>query len=615
MFTQDDVHQQFAEFFGIADLRPYAYLVSRKLSEGHICLDLDKPYESGENLPGYCQQISPGDRILRTIPLVAKDGNDNQPFVLDGNRLYLQRYFRYETSFLGSLMAFLRGEEHLLTERRKGIEAHAALIKRLLVTPGGGSGDAARVADAAGGANAAEPVDTTETADRADWQLAAAITAILHNFTIITGGPGTGKTTTVARILAILYAINPSLTAVLAAPTGKAAARMAESLRNTGIPLEKNIAEKFETLTPLTIHRLLKPQPGTPYFRYNRDNPLPFDVVIVDECSMIDVALFAKLMEAIGPHTRIILLGDKDQLASVEAGSLFGDICQAQARLNFFSEQRLSLINSFITNPGRQIPVNRIDNDPTHPLFQHLVELRYSRRFSANHGIGKFSKALISEDLPGLEEANDQVVIDPGYSPGLFEQFISGYSVFILEKDTREALRKLNALRVLCAVREGEKGVYAVNRAIERFLHDKKFIQANSEFYENRPLILNRNYYEHGLFNGDIGLIRPDEKGVLMAWFEDSSGELKAILPSYLGEAETVFAMTIHKSQGSEFDEVLVVLSDSTETRIVTRELLYTAVTRAKKRVYIQAPMAVIFAAAKRHVERASGIAFRFQNL
>lgn len=602
--NSNDVHQQFAEYFNVPDLIPYAYLVSRKLSEGHICLDLDRIDEQREGLPAFCQNLIPGSKPLRSISLVGKDNNDRQPFVLHRGRLYIQRYFRYETSFLQSLMAFLSAEEKVLKERLDLLNSQAPFITTLL--------DRGQVTPAvAGGA-----------ADLIDWQLAAAITGILNNFTIITGGPGTGKTTTVAKILAILFTIDPALRVALAAPTGKAAARMAESLRNTRVPVGEDIADKFQALAPSTIHRLLKPRAGTPYFRHDRDNPLPYDVVIVDECSMIDIALFAKLLEAIPPSSRLILLGDKDQLASVEAGSLFGDLCQAQSRLNIFTAERAALINSFISDPARQIPASQVsggDANPLsegepHPLFQHLVELRHSHRFTGDNGIGKFSKAIISGDPDTLQEPDEAVFIDVNYSGKLFEQFISGYAAFIEEKDIRRALRRMNALRVLCAVREGEQGLYAVNRAIERYLHDQKLISANSEFYENRPIILTRNYYEHGLFNGDIGIIRPDDKGVLMAWFEDSGGELRAVLPSYLTQAETVFAMTIHKSQGSEFDEVLVVLPASPGVSILTRELLYTAVTRARERVYIQGTMEVILAAALRFVERASGIASRFQD-
>ncbi len=421
-----------------------------------------------------------------------------------------------------------------------------------------------------------------------------------------------------AKILSILYATNPDLKVALAAPTGKAAARMAESLRQTTIPLEDSIREKFQSLHPSTLHRLLKPMPNTPYFKHNQAYPLNFDVVIVDECSMIDVALFAKLLDAIASGTRLIMLGDKDQLASVEAGSLFGDLCLAQPTLNQFTSERLSLINEFIDEPKYRIGNSHISKQHGHPLFQHLVELRRSHRFRGHSGIGSFSKAVIRNDAGALQQfippaQDEQVVIDPLYSHELFEKFIAGYADFIREKNIPAALKKMNALRVLCAVREGEQGLYAINNRIEKYLDNKKLIQYTVPFYENRPIILTRNYYEHGLFNGDTGIIRANEQGTLMAWFEDSSGTIKSIMPGYLSEAETVFAMTIHKSQGSEFDEVLVVLPSLADSPLLTRELLYTAVTRAKKKVYVQGSKETILAAAQRVVERASGIGARFQ--
>jgi exodeoxyribonuclease V alpha subunit len=589
MHTINDVHQQFAEYFNVPALKPYAYLLSKKISEGHICLHLDKLTDTDTELPAYCSNMVTGSGPLKSIPLVAHDGTEKEPFVLYQNRLYLQRYFRYETVFLKRIHQFLETEKALLNERTAILKKKQQLILSLFDSDN----------------------------EHADWQLAAAVTGVLNNFTIITGGPGTGKTTTVAKILAILYNIDPSLKVALAAPTGKAAARMAESLRNTTLPVDAALTEKLRSLSPSTIHRLLKSIKDNPYFHHNAENPLNFDVVIVDESSMIDIALFAKLLDAIGPDTRLILLGDKDQLASVESGSLFGDLCQAQEKLNLFSVDRVALINSFITNTQRHIPDIQISEDATHPLFQHLVELRHSHRFTGHKGIGKFSKAIIKNDRAVLEEflltGNDeQVVIDPGYSTALFDQFVSGYADFIKEKDILTALHKINKLRVLCAVREGDQGVYASNRAIEKYLYDKKLIKINAEFYKNRPIILTRNYYEHNLFNGDTGIIRPDEKGVLMAWFEDGAGDLKAVLPGYLTEAETVFAMTIHKSQGSEFNKVLVILPLTTNVAILTRELVYTAVTRAKSMVYVQSSGDVLLQAAERSVERASGIANRF---
>lgn len=588
MHTTNDVHQQFAEYFGVPALKPYAYLLSRKLSEGHICLHLDRLPEQGAELPAFCEHMMPGRSPLATMPLVGRNGNEAQPFILHGDRLYLQRYFRYETAILQRIRRFLDTEQQLLAERTAQLEQHADFVRSLFNTPA-----------------------PTDGADKADWQLAAAVSGVLNNFTIITGGPGTGKTTTVARILAILYTISPNLKVALAAPTGKAAARMAESLRNTKL---EGLSARFQALSPSTIHRLLKSKRDSPYFEHNRDNPLHYDVVIVDEGSMIDVALFAKLLDAIGPRTRIILLGDKDQLASVEAGSLFGDLCQAQPMLNLFSKERLKLINSLVSAAEKRLPAGKVPR-VQHPLFEHLVELRRSHRFSGQQGIGQFSKAIISNDAAVIShflQNDEQVIIDQTYDQSLFNEFIAGYEAFIKEKDISTALAKMNELRVLCAVREGEDGVQQVNRVIEKYLHDKKLIRANGGFYENRPVILTRNYYEHGLFNGDTGIIRADEKGKLMAWFEDSSGQLKAVLPGYLTAAETVFAMTIHKSQGSEFDRVWVILPRAADIPILTRELLYTAVTRAKTKVYVQATADILLQTAQRFVERASGIASRF---
>ncbi len=596
MQTTNDVHQQFAEYFATEPLKPYAYLLSKKLSEGHICINLDETENLNEQLPAYYKSIEKNSKALKSLPLVASDGNDKKPFVLFQNRLYLQRYFRYETGFLERISQFLQDEKMHVASRMQLLNTHKRFIQKLF--------------ESSSSTSSKQQEDT-------DWQLVAALSGVLNNFTIITGGPGTGKTTTVAKILAILYAINPDLKVALAAPTGKAASRMAESLRNTKQLTNDDTTAKLQSLQPSTIHRLLRSKKDSPYFHHNRSNPLNIDVVIVDECSMIDVALFAKLLYAIGPGTRVILLGDKDQLASVEAGSLFGDLCQSQQALNVFSTARSEFINSFISNQKHQIPSDLIKEDNNHPLFEHLVELRQSHRFQGDTGIGSFSKAIITNNQKIIKEfinvdAGEQVYIDQLYSRKLFEKFISGYEAFIAEKDILKALRLVSNLRVLCAIREGEQGLYAINKSIEKYLHDRKKLKVNAEFYENRPIILTRNYYDHGLFNGDTAIIRSDEKGVLMAWFEDGSGGLKSVLPGYLSDAETAFAMTIHKSQGSEFNEVLVIMPQATDVPILTRELLYTAVTRAKAKVYVQSSEAVLLMCSERFVERASGIAARF---
>ncbi len=598
MQALNNVHHQFAEFFRSETLKPFAFLVSKKLSEGHICIQVSDAAEELEESPFYDANI-----ILTTAsrlqyePLVTVKGGAKQPFVLHNNRLYLQRYFNYETEILNRIKGFVTSEKGEVDDRIEAVRSVAHFIQFLF--------------------NATGFTKSSLAGENIDWQLVAAVSAVLNNFTIITGGPGTGKTTTVAKILAILYTLNPELKVALAAPTGKAAVRMAESLKASSLNIAGNIIEKFQTITPGTIHRLLKYVPDSPYFKHNKDNPVNYDVIIIDESSMIDVALFAKLLDAIGPQNKLILLGDKDQLASVEAGSLFGDLCKSQAGLEVFSSERAELLNSFIVDNQRRISSEYISKERVHLLSDHVIELKRSHRFTRDKGIGKFSKAIIKNDVQGLHEylensEDEQVTIDTTYNVDLFEQFIEGYSDYIKEPDIKKALQKLNRLRVLCAVREGEQGLYSLNTAIENYLRKKKLITRNSEYYENRPIIITKNYYALGLFNGDVGIVRSDENGVLKAWFEDSDKELKSVLPGYVAESETVFAMTIHKSQGSEYDKVLVVLPDNLNIQILTRELLYTAVTRAKLKVIVQASEAVILHTASGMVERASGIMERF---
>lgn len=595
MPTVNDVHQQFAGFFKSDTLQPFAYLVSKRLSEGHICIDLTKLDPSGDERP-YLDNFELGEAAVKLSaePLVAREDEPKQPFVLHNHRLYLQRYFAYESAVLASIRSFAENERALREARIQSLLLHQDFIRSLA-------------------APAMQPGNLAE--EQTDWQQVAAIMGVLNNFTIITGGPGTGKTTTVARILAILFTIQPALKCALAAPTGKAAVRMAESLKASRINVDEEVREKFRGLVPTTIHRLLKYVPGSPYFKHDQDNPLVFDVVIVDEASMIDVALFAKLLSAIGPHTRIILLGDKDQLASVEAGSLLGDLCQTQEKMNALSAGTRDIINKFMPGAPHQIPSEYVAARGN-ILLEHIIELKHSHRFKGGGGIGTFSKAVIQSRMDVIRSFMDQqpdpaVQIDTFYSEELFNRFISGYAEYVQEKDIAAALAKINQLRVLCAVREGPHGLNNTNRRIETWLVRKGLVQNNREFYENRPIIVTRNYPELKLFNGDVGIIRKSADGSLKAWFEDSEKNLRSVLPGYITSAETVFAMTIHKSQGSEYDRVLIVLPAVADQPLLTRELLYTAITRARNGVVLQASQEAIAYTAARSVQRASGIAAR----
>lgn len=579
-----DVHQQFSDYFKNEDLKPYFYLLSKKLSEGNICLDITKIRQ--DELPdGY--KLHP-NRVLTQEYLIS-DGNEVKPLILRNNKLYFHRYYYYETMILHAIINLIASSAIAKNEKLEEANQLAALFDDLF------------------------PASTKS--NEINWQRIAAIQSVLHNFTIITGGPGTGKTTTVAKILNILFQQNKTLKVALAAPTGKAAARMAESL-NAAAGQFDNLKESFSKLQPFTIHRLLGYRKNSIHFKRNKDSPLNYDVIIIDEASMIDVALFAKLLNAVGPATKLILLGDKNQLASVEAGSLFGDLCMAQAELNYFDAGDKEIFETLLPQKEFELLQEKLSKNSNHPLFGHVIELRKSFRFSDEEGIGKFSKAVIENNQTTIGaffgNTDARILIDTDYSPDVFYGFVSGFESYINEPDIKTALQKLNDLKVLCATREGIKSVNEMNRQIVDYLKHRKLISPDREFYENRPVMITKNDYELNLFNGDIGLVRYDEDGNLKVWFENGEEELKSVYPSNISQAETVFAMTVHKSQGSEFKNVLVMLPETEDLPILTRELIYTAVSRAKEKVTIQAPQNVVLAAANAKVVRGSGLAERF---
>lgn len=582
MIQTNNVHLQFADYFKDKEMLPYFYLLSKKLAEGSVCVDLNQidwgKLKEEEAVLTQFKLISTED--LKKNKFVSEDEKVKKPLILANNRLYLQRYYQYESLVLQKIKALIEnGDEHETVEKLSAIKSE---VQKLFETNSTGS---------------------------TDWQAVAAISSVLNRFSIITGGPGTGKTTTLAKVLSLLFKLNPEMKVALTAPTGKAAARMAESLKNAADNFP-DLKTEFEQLIPSTLHRLLGYQKNSIYFKHHSENPLPYDLVIVDESSMIDLALFAKLLDAVGKGTHLILLGDKNQLAAVEAGSLFGDLCMAQPELNLFSREKAGFINEFLIDENSKIKAENISKSQ-HPLFEKVVELQHSFRFSDDGGIGKLSKAIISnqpEEIRSFFENKDkQVLTDTGYADEIFNDFAANYAEYIQENDIKTALEKLNNQRILCAVREGDKGVYALNRKIEKYLHGKGLISPGSEFYENRPLMVTGNNYELGLFNGDIGIVREGR-----VWFESADGSLKSVLPAFLENVETVFAMTIHKSQGSEFSRVLTLLPENPDLALLTAELLYTAVTRAKNQIIIQGSEEILLLCAGRRVERSSGIADRF---
>ena len=592
MRTIDDVHQQFAECFPEPALRPYAYFLSKRLEGGNVCISVDEPLR--------CVAESPYkiDRLPDLGALSAWVGRAGEsaarPFILDGDRIYLQRYHKYETGILESIRNKLKSGEAKLPERLKALESQRDLIRSLGAVYG---------------------LEGLEPAEKVDWQSVAAIGSLLGDFSIITGGPGTGKTTTLAKILRILFAIEPGTRLALAAPTGKAAKRMQESLLSGMKSFPKDVQEKIEKLVPTTIHSLLGYKRESVDFKHGRDNPLPYDLVVVDEASMIDLPMFAKLLEATREGCRLILLGDKDQLASVEAGSLLGDLCQSTDRLNQFTPDRIGWINGFIPDAERRVTGDHV-KDGEALLAGCIYELRMSHRFKAQGLIGNLSRAIIAGNVSEVErivegDHRPKLTYDPAYEDGVLEGFLSGFESYISETDVKMALEKLNKLRILVTVREGPRGLHAVTRRIEDALMRKGWIAPRDGFYPHRPVIVTRNNYELGLMNGDIGIVRPDVDGRLRVWFEDPEGGTRSVVPAFLSNCETVFAMTIHKSQGSEFDKVLVILPEGTDNPLLTRELLYTGVTRAREEVVIQGSRETLKKAVASQVMRISGIGHR----
>ena len=415
------------------------------------------------------------------------------------------------------------------------------------------------------------------------------IKRLKNNFHIITGGPGSGKTYSVSMKLIDLHKNGKDLKVALAAPTGKAAVRMNESIKKFVRDKEGSISpgtrDLLIGLKAQTIHRLLGTRTNSVFFTYNEENKLPYDVIIIDECSMVDGAMMTKLLEAISDNSVLYLIGDKDQLASVEAGSVFGDLCRSE---------------------NTEIMRDKVDT------------LKGSRRFSKDEGIWKISQEIIGgkiEDLKAYEN-DEQVIIDTEFSRDLFERFALMYRDYIIEDNIEEALKKLNRVRFLCVTRSGDQSVSEYNKKIQYFLSQKieGFHPKSEGFYHNQPIIITSNDYKLGVFNGDVGIVREKEikgKKVMMASFETTDEKIREIQAGFLNHYETVFAMTIHKSQGSEFENVVVVLPLKRGKKLLTRELLYTGVTRAMKKVLIQSPPEVIPECVSKSVMRASGLEAR----
>jgi exodeoxyribonuclease V alpha subunit len=453
-----------------------------------------------------------------------------------------------------------------------------------------------------------------------DWQKVAAALALQRGLTIISGGPGTGKTTTVVNLLACLLYAQPDCRIALAAPTGKAAARMIEAIRSRA----RNLPEELRELLPkeaFTVHRLLRSRPDRG-FEHDSANPLAIDALVVDEASMLDLALATRLFDAVPPTARIILLGDKDQLEAVESGAVFAEL---SANPVLTDVTRLSLA-ALCGIPPAALATSPPAADAV--LQDAVVWFTRSHRFADGSGIGRLASSLLvataNETIDWLRHSADRSVRwSEGAGRGTVATTLAaattGYALYgkliaTGNRDPAAATRAFDEFRVLCAMREGPRGTLALNEQIARWI--RQALPAGDEgqgsWFAGRPVMVARNDYALRLFNGDVGIALSDHNGALRVWFPDQQGQFRSLAPAQLPEHETAFAMTVHKSQGSEFGSVLVVLPDR-PNRIVGRELLYTAVTRARENVSLHASEAVLRAAIESPSRRRSGLRARLR--
>ncbi|MGG5870407.1 exodeoxyribonuclease V subunit alpha [Pseudomonas peli] len=554
-----------------------AALLCTALDKGDVCLPLarlagQRPWpEHAFNLPA----LGEWQAQLEASSLVGGDG-DFAPLILEHGRLYLARYQAYERQLAEQLL--LRAADLPAVDEAQLSES----LTRLFAF------------------NTQQP----------DWQRLAAAQAVRRKLAVISGGPGTGKTTTVVRLLAALLE-QPDcehLAIGLAAPTGKAAARMAEAIRNAKAQLP--VSESIKAALPdeaRTLHRLLGSRGDSPQVRHHAANPLALDVLVVDEASMVDLALMAKLLDALPPSARLILLGDKDQLCAVEAGAVFAELCEGRG----FDAQAASELQRIT---GQQVPVSQ----PSSQLGDAVVLLTYSHRFAGDSGIGELARRINGGDVSGtlnlLKENRSDLAWNAQPTPNdLLERLDQGYAPYIAaakSADPAAAFAAFNAFRALCAQREGAWGVAGINEALEARIKRRSQVPSRERWYVGRPIMVRQNDYALGLFNGDIGICLQTEFG-LRVFFEGEEG-YRPFAPARLPSHDSAFAMTVHKSQGSEFSEVLLVLPEQ-PSPLLSRSLFYTGITRAKHKVEIWALPPRLSEAVATRAERAAGLAERLE--
>ena len=539
--------------------------LSQALRQQHSCIDLAQRDDTAALVAK-----------LLTFPCVGQPdsgqwaaGAQASPLILERNKLYLQRYYQYECRIAAELI-----------KRNQPLPLADPRVLRQIMTDQFGA-----------------------NLTTVNWQAVATLQALTRGLTVITGGPGTGKTTTVLKLLQAFAALpgNEHAIVKLAAPTGKAAMRLNQGLRQDQ-DTDKPVVEVQ------TLHRLLGMRMDGRSWRHDARHPLTVDLLIVDEVSMVDLAMMDRLLRALPAHCQLVLLGDPDQLPAVETGNFLMDICRYPAGYSAaFHELTAAAL-------GTDLPINPAE----HKLKDALCRLTKSYRFDADQGIGQLARAIQQGGpIQGNEQVSIRPIIELQQHPSLLLAPFTDY--LALAADTNctagELLDQFEQTRILSAVREGDYGVEHLNLAIEAQLLATGF-RTGPTFYHGRPIMIMRNDYALGLFNGDVGicLFNLEDQRFHVA-FRDSDGAIMTHLASRLPPHETCFVMTVHKSQGSEFNAVTLVLQAAASPRaeqLVSRELLYTAVTRSRQRIILYSSEALLNEALNTHARRDSGLAERF---
>lgn len=592
---------------------------------GHVCIDLadvtgevvlqrDAATGAGERPdPESLPELGDVPDLLAraTSSSLARRGDQPDriaPLVVDGSRVYLDRYWGYEDRL-----------HRELVQRSASAEA-----------PEGGDLDVVR--------EVLDEVAPARKGSRVDRQQLAVANALLRRLSVLSGGPGTGKTHTVVSLLVahVLLAEargqqRPRM--AIAAPTGKAAARLEEAIRQAAAERElpADAIEVVEALQGHTLHRLLGWRHRSPTrFRHDADTPLPHDVVVVDEASMVPLSLMTKLVEAVRPESTLVLVGDRNQLTSVEAGAVLGDVCGPRgAGPTLQLSDEWTDVLAEVT--GAPVGAERAPMDAP-GVWDGIVQLERFFRFGEDSGIGAVARAIqrvgddagevvalltgrAVEDRAAVDAYGDVELLAPGDGPVLpaslrdvVADAFAPYVAAVAEGDAEAALDALDALRVLCAVRHGPLGVRAVGELVEAWVAASSdgVLRPGEEWYVGRPVLVTRNDHDLGVMNGDVG-VAFDDDGRMVVAFRQADGTVRRVPAIRVADCETVWAMTIHKSQGSQFDHAVVVLPDR-ESPVVTRELLYTGVTRARDRATVVAREAVLRRAVTNPVRRATGL-------